>query len=499
MGIEHTQTKANNPIHFHHRGAARAVAAEHAGRSVLNYLRRDCQLTGTKEGCAEGDCGACCVIAVSQNAEGLIFESVNACIMPLANLHGKILLSVEDLARQGTPHPVQAAMVAAHASQCGFCTPGFVASLAACHEQGRCAGKMPTREAVLGAISGNLCRCTGYRPIVEAGVQAGLDATGLDHASLSAALLALPQANPQAQTLQDNSPTILTPRSLTELTQAVAAHPSATLCAGLSDVGLWLNKQLRDIALMISASQVPELHVLNADSQGMQGITIGAAVTLTQAQPLLLAHYPELHEWYERFASRPIRNAATFGGNVVGGSPIGDSMPVLLALNASLNLHSAAGSRSLALNDFYLGYQKKDLRAGEVLVSIHIPPRPAGLMLAVYKVSKRFEDDISAVCAAFALNVENGNITQARAGFGGVAATPIRALSLEAALAGQPFTAATLNAIAPQLETAFTPLSDHRASAAYRRTICGNLLRRAAEQWFGNEPTRVFSAVEHAA
>jgi xanthine dehydrogenase small subunit len=300
-------------------------------------------------------------------------------------------------------------------------------------------------------------------------------------------------AAPQAAKTLPESPTVLTPRSIAELNAAIAAHPRAVLTAGLTDVGLWLNKQLRDIPVMISTVQVPEFQGIHHTIAGMD---IGAAVTLTQLAPHLLAEYPELHEWHERFASVPVRNAATMGGNVVGGSPIGDSMPVLLALDAQLLLQRGEVQRTVDLKDFYLGYQKKDLQAGEFLRRILIPKRSKHLKLAVYKISKRFEDDISAVCAALAFEVVDGVIVTACLGFGGVAATPVRASSVEAALQGQSFTPATFENAATLLEAAFTPLSDHRASAEYRHLMCGNALRRAAAQWFGDEPTRVFAGVE---
>jgi xanthine dehydrogenase small subunit len=487
---------AAHPIQFWHQNAVQTIASDSAGRSVLNYLRRDCGLTGTKEGCAEGDCGACCVMTVAQGENGLVFESVNACIHPVANLHGKALLSVEDLGTPAAPHPVQHEMVQAHASQCGFCTPGFVVSLAACTEQARCNKTSVSREQILDSISGNLCRCTGYKPIVQAGLFAAQSAAGLDHSAIAACLAQLKTAASQAAKVKaislSESPAVLTPRTISELNNAIAAHPQALLTAGLTDVGLWLNKQLRDIPVMISTTQVAQFHSVHHTTAGMD---IGAAVTLTQLAPHLLAEYPELHEWHERFASVPVRNAATLGGNVVGGSPIGDSMPVLLALNAQLLLQRGEVQRTVALKDFYLGYQKKDLQSGEFLRRILIPKRSKTLKLAVYKISKRFEDDISAVCAALAFEVVDGVIATARLGFGGVAATPIRASNVETALQSKPFTAATLEAAAPLLEAAFTPLSDHRASADYRRLMCGNALRRAAAQWFDDEPTRVLAGV----
>ncbi len=489
-----TQNTAAHPIQFWHQQAVQTIAPCSGGRSVLNYLRRDCGLTGTKEGCAEGDCGACCVMTVSQSDNGLVFESVNACIHPVANLQGKALLSVEDLGTALHPHPVQTAMVDAHASQCGFCTPGFVVSLAARTEnarsQARCSNAVVNREQVLDAISGNLCRCTGYKPIIEAGLFAAQSKAGVDHAAIAAGIAAIGQQG-VSRNLPD-AQTVLTPRSISELNAAIAQYPQAVLTAGLTDVGLWLNKQLRTIPVMISTVQVAELAGIHHTAFGLD---IGAAVTLTQIAPHLSAGYPELHEWLERFASLPVRNAATLGGNVVGGSPIGDSMPVLLALDAQLLLQRGEVQRTVALKDFYLGYQKKDLKDGEFLRRIVIPKRSQHLKLAVYKISKRFEDDISAVCAALAFEVENGIITSVRLGFGGVAATPIRAYSVEAALQGQPFTQATLEAAAPLLEAAFTALSDHRASADYRRLMCGNALRRAAAQWFGDEPTRVYAGV----
>jgi xanthine dehydrogenase small subunit len=486
---------ASHPIQFWHQNAVQTIHANSAGRSVLNYLRIDCGLTGTKEGCAEGDCGACCVMTAAQGENGLVFESINACIHPVANLQGKALLSVEDLSTPGAMHPVQAAMVDAHASQCGFCTPGFVASMAACTEQARCNKTAVNREHILDSISGNLCRCTGYKPIVQAGLFAAQSSAGLDHSTIVAGLAQVKSAPPQTPKTLPEAFTMLTPRSIPELNAAIAAHPQATLTAGLTDVGLWLNKQLRTIPVMISTVQMPELQGVH---HTVLGLDIGGAVTLTQLAPHLLAAYPELHEWHERYASLPIRNAATLGGNVVGGSPIGDSMPVLLALDAQLLLQRGDVQRTVALKDFYLAYQKKDLQAGEFLRRIMIPKRSKQLKLAVYKISKRFEDDISAVCAALAFEVEAGVITSARLGFGGVAATPIRAYSVEATLVGKPFTQATFDAAAPLLEAAFTPLSDHRASSQYRSLMCGNALRRAGAQWFGDEPTRVFSSVEGA-
>ncbi len=495
-----THNTAAHPIQFWHQNTVQTIAAASAGRSVLNYLRRDCGLTGTKEGCAEGDCGACCVMTVAQGTgdqAGLVFESINACIHPVANLQGKALLSVEDLGTAKNPHPVQAAMVDAHASQCGFCTPGFVVSLAACTEQARCNHAAVNREHVLDAISGNLCRCTGYKPIIEAGLFAAQAKTGVDHAAIAAgiaqiATIATIAAIDKAATVRTlpESQTVLTPRNIDELNTAIAEHPQATLTAGLTDVGLWINKQLRHIPVMISTVQVAQFQGVHHTVAGMD---VGAAVTLTQLAPHLLAAYPELHEWHERFASVPVRNAATLGGNVVGGSPIGDSMPVLLALDAQLLLQRGEVQRTVALKDFYLGYQQKDLQTGEFLRRMMIPKRSKNLKLAVYKISKRFEDDISAVCAALAFEVVDGIIATARLGFGGVAATPIRAYSVETALQGKPFTPATLKDAAPLLEAAFTPLSDHRASSEYRRLMCGNAMRRAAAQWFGQEPTRVYA------
>ena len=485
------------PIQFFHGNAVQTIAPASGGRSVLNYLRRDCGLNGTKEGCAEGDCGACCVMTVQQGADGLVFESVNACIMPVANLQGKVLLSVEDLGTPAAMHPVQTAMVHAHASQCGFCTPGFVLSLAACHEQARCRQTSVPRHAVMDAISGNLCRCTGYKPIVEAGLLAAQVPEGLDHGVLKQNLKILVDAGLQsAKAIEKTLPeagAVFLPRSIEALNGFLLEYPQAVLVAGLTDVGLWLNKQLRTIPTMVSTLHVPELQgVYHTDA----GLDIGAAVTLTQLAPYLLAIYPELHEWHERFASLPVRNAATMGGNVVGGSPIGDSMPVLLALNAQLVLQRGAEQRRVALKDFYLGYQQKDLRAGEFLCRLLIPPRSPHLKLAVSKVSKRYEDDISAVCTAFALEVQGGIISSAGLGFGGVAATPMRAAGVELFLQGKPFAQDVLNAASLLLEDAFTPLSDHRASAQYRQKICGNMLRRAALEWFSTEPTRADSPQE---
>ena len=410
-------------------------------------------------------------------------------------------------------HPVQSQMLACHASQCGFCTPGFVSSLVACAENSRV---MPIqiaqqKAAVYDAISGNLCRCTGYRPIVDAGVAAledaeALAAWGLNHTAIKEQLLHLKTEQTLHQTLlqtqtslvnqlnHNQAPQMILPQTLAELSTAIAANPAAPLVAGATDVGLWLNKQLRDIPILISTLHVPQLRQWNETDSAFH---IGAAVTLSKLEQPLCAEYPELHEWFERFASRPVRNAATLGGNVAGGSPIGDSMPVLLALGAQLLLQQGEMLRTVPLDAFYLAYQQKDLRLGEFIREIVIPKRDAGLKnknfkLAVYKFSKRYEDDISAVCVAIALHVENDIIVEAKLGFGGVAATPMRGIKIEAVLCGQVFNAETLEVAAIVAHDAFTPLSDHRGSAEYRKMMCGNALRRASAEWFSPHETRVF-------
>jgi xanthine dehydrogenase small subunit len=467
----------STPIRFYYQGAVREVSNAAPTQTILQHLREDLHCTGTKEGCAEGDCGACTVVIGSLVDGKVEMKAVNSCIQLTPTLDGKALFSVEDLQQaDGALHPVQQAMVECHGSQCGFCTPGFVMSLWGVYLKQE--GAAPTRCQLDDALSGNLCRCTGYRPIIDAAMRMGeLPAVPFDRAALAAQLAPLQRT--AGSTYSAAGQSFHAPRTLDELVSLRAAHPKATLLAGSTDIGLWVTKQMRELGDIIYLGHVDALkQVTQAD--GM--LEIGAGVTLEDAYRALAAHYPEqLSEMWQRFASLPIRNAGTLGGNVANGSPIGDSMPWMIALGSQVVLRSAAGTRVLALEDVYLAYQKKDMQPDEFVQSVRVPLPRADVRFRTYKLAKRFDQDISAVCAAFALRIDGDTILDARIAFGGMAATPKRAAATEALLTGQPWSEATLDAAMAMLAQDYAPLSDMRASGAYRMKTAQNLLRRF---WF---------------
>jgi xanthine dehydrogenase small subunit len=467
----------STPIRFFYRGAVHEVSNAAPTQTVLQHLREDLHCTGTKEGCAEGDCGACTVVIGSLENGQLEMKAVNSCIQFTPTLDGKALFTVEDLQQAGGKlHPVQEALVECHGSQCGFCTPGFAMSLWGMYLKQDGQG-CPSRREIDDTLSGNLCRCTGYRPIIDAARRmTELPRVDFDREALAATLRGLQREAGAVYSAQGQ--TFHAPRSLEELVAARAAHPQAVLLAGSTDVGLWVTKQMRELTDIIYLGHVAALKSLR-EQDGM--LEIGAGVTLNDAYAAICARYPELNEMWQRFASLPIRNAGTLGGNVANGSPIGDSMPWLIALGSRLVLRGPAGERELALEDFYLGYQQKDLQAGEFVQALRIPLPRAGVAFRTYKLAKRFDQDISAVCAAFAVELEGGIVKQARIAFGGMAATPKRAALGEAALQGREWTEPTLKEAMAALAQDYAPLSDMRASNAYRMQGAQNLLRRF---WF---------------
>jgi xanthine dehydrogenase small subunit len=467
----------SEPIRFYYQGKVQELAGVAPTRTVLQHLREDLHCTGTKEGCAEGDCGACTVVIGSLENGELALKAVNSCIQFAPTLDGKALFTVEDLQQAGGAlHPVQQAMVECHGSQCGFCTPGFVMSLWGMYLKQE--GRQPTRCQIDDALSGNLCRCTGYRPIIDAAHRMiELPHVGFDRAALAAQLQELRRDTMASYSVGGQN--FFAPRTLDELARVRAEHPDALLLAGSTDVGLWVTKQLRDVGDIIYLGHVDALKAIN-EAGGM--IEIGAGATLDDAYRAVCKHYPEqLSEMWQRFASLPIRNAGTLGGNVANGSPIGDSMPWLIALGAELVLRGPNGARAMALEDFYLGYQKKDLQAGEFVQAVRVPMPKHGVQFRTYKLAKRFDQDISAVCAAFAFRIDGGVVLDARIAFGGMAATPCRARRTEALLAGRHWSEETLKAAMAELALDYSPLSDMRASSAYRMKAAQNLLRR---YWF---------------
>jgi xanthine dehydrogenase small subunit len=489
----------SEPIRFYYQGKVHELGDIAPTRTVLQHLREDLHCTGTKEGCAEGDCGACTVVIGSLENGELALKAVNSCIQFAATLDGRALFSVEDIQlADGGLHPVQQAMVECHGSQCGFCTPGFVMSLWAMYlkQDSLPSTSQPSRCQIDDALSGNLCRCTGYRPIIDAARRMGeLPGVEFDRAGLKARLTALKRDAMATHSAGGHK--FYAPRSLDELVRVRAEHPRARLLAGSTDVGLWVTKQLREIGDIIYIGHVDALKAIT-EADGM--IAIGAGATLEDAYRAVCKHYPaQLSEMWQRFASRPIRNAGTLGGNVANGSPIGDSMPWLIALGAELVLRAPGGARAIALEDFYLGYQQQDLQPGELVEAVRVPMPQAGVQFRTYKLAKRFDQDISAVCAAFAFQLDGDVVANARIAFGGMAATPQRAVRTEALLAGRQWSEATLKAAMDMLAEDYAPLSDMRASSAYRMKAAQNLLRRfwfetRAEQPLGSSEVNAFAA-----
>jgi len=460
----------SRPIRFLLDGEVRELADVDPTHTVLNLLRYELRRTGTKEGCAEGDCGACTVVLGELEGGRVRFRAVNACILFAPMLDGRALFTVESLARDGGLHPIQQAMVANHGSQCGFCTPGIVMSLYAHQREER-----PTGEAALkDALAGNLCRCTGYGPILAAGQTLGTDPEAEAVPGLADALATI--APREALQIQRRGRRYLAPRTLADFADAVLDRPEATILAGGTDVGLWVTKQHRDLPDIISINEVAELR--RVEDLG-ETIRIGAAVTYAEAMGPLAALHPEFGELLRRLGGVQVRNLGTVCGNIANGSPIGDMPPALIAAGATLVLRRGAASRSLPLEDYFLAYGRQDRQAGEFVEAVVVPKLSAQRVFRISKLSKRFDQDISAVCAGISIAVEDGRVAQARLAFGGLAATPKRAWACEAALIGQPWTVEAVRMASAALAEDFQPISDMRASAAYRLQAARNLLLRA--------------------
>ena len=443
------------------------------GETLLDYLRLGQRLTGTKEGCAEGDCGACTVLVGRLAGGEIVYETVNACIRFVGSLDATHVVTVEHLASAGALHPVQQALVDEHGSQCGFCTPGFVMSLYGLW----LATEKPNGRQIEKALQGNLCRCTGYAPIVRAAEVMGRVRPDASTDRLTAMR---ERVRDELHRLADGARVevgrVVVPADVDDLAAVLEESPDATIVAGATDVGLWVTKQMRDIAPAVFIRHLADLHRIEESDDG---IRLNACVTYTEAFSALAARYPAMAAFWDRIGGEQVRNMGTVGGNIANGSPIGDSPPPLIVLDAELTLRKGDARRTIPLEDFFIDYGKQDRSPGEFVESVFIPALPEGDRFAVYKISKRRDEDISALCGAFRVTLDgNGTVTAARIAFGGMAATPKRAKTVEAALVGKPFTLETAEAARGSFDADFQPLSDWRATAEYRMLAARNLLSR---------------------
>jgi xanthine dehydrogenase small subunit len=475
MAMNAISPEPRRRLRFRFRGAEVALADFAPRATLLDWLREEAGATGTKEGCGEGDCGACTIVLARSRGGALTYEAVNACVLLLGQVDGAEVFTVEDLADGAALHPVQQAMVDRHGSQCGFCTPGIVMSLFALYQRGAPA----TRAAICDQLAGNLCRCTGYRPIVEAALEA-CDGEPADRFAAQAgaraeALAALADASDLF--VGDENAFFAAPASEKSLAALYLRHKDAVLVGGATDVGLWITKQLRDPRKIIWLGRVAALDRMEASPTGLD---IYATTSLERATPALAELHEDIGEMMRRFGSAQVRASGTVGGNIANGSPIGDLPPTLIALGATVELRKGEASRILPLEDFFIAYGKQDRAPGEYVRRIHAPRLESNQRYRAFKVSKRFDEDISAVMSAFRFTLDGRRIGEARIAYGGMAATPRRASGAEQALVGADLDdPASWDAAIAAIGADYAPLTDMRATAAYRSRVAANLLYKA--------------------
>jgi xanthine dehydrogenase small subunit len=464
--------------------------------TVLDWLRLEERSTGTKEGCAEGDCGACTVVIAREHDGRLLYEPVNACIATLGQLDGGELITVEDLAHEGKLHPVQTAMAAGHGSQCGFCTPGIVMSLFAHFHSD---GERTDRATINDALAGNLCRCTGYRSIVDAARQAcAVPVTDRFAAREADTIAALCQLQDGADVfVGDDARFFAMPASEASLASLHQRHPDARIVAGATDVGLWITKKLATLDKIIHVGRAG----LDKIEETTDALHIGASATLASATPPLASIDPDIGEILRRFGSVQVRAAGTVGGSIANASPIGDLAPLFIALGGSVELRKGERIRALPLEQFFISYGKQDREPGEFIRRLTVPRLPPATFFRAFKISKRFDEDITTVLGAFRIGVEGDRISSARIVFGGMAGTPKRATAVERQLAGAALhDVGTWRLAAERVADDFTPLTDVRASAEYRLGVARNIVIKALAEIAGGSSlaTRVLERRETA-
>jgi xanthine dehydrogenase small subunit len=478
-------TAIRNEIRFLLNDREERLTDVRSSDTLLDHLRLTRRLRGTKEGCAEGDCGACTVLVGRRSGESVVYEPVNACIRLLGSLDLTHVVTIEHVARDGILHPIQSAMVDLHGSQCGFCTPGFIMSLYALWMR----TSTPSESAIEEALQGNLCRCTGYRPIIDAAKSIGgspaNDPLLAERTAVRARLDALDDRARVDMRVGDDH--VVVPASVDDLAAVLEETPNATLVAGSTDVGLWITKFMRSISPAVFIAHLTELHGIAVTEEGVR---FGAGVSYDAFQATLDAEFPHLSAYWRRIGGWQVRTMGTVGGNIANGSPIGDTPPALIALGATVTLRKGAARRTLPLEAFFIAYGKQDREPGEFVEEIFVPRPKPGSLDAAYKVTKRRDEDISAVAVGFHVEIEDGTVTVARLAYGGMAATPKRAATVEAGLIGKPWTLATIARVEPAFAADFTPLTDWRASADYRLIVAKNLLRRFYLEATG-EPARL--------
>ncbi len=472
------------PLHFFLNGKRVDVRDVSPNETLLNFLRYTASLTGTKEGCAEGDCGACTVLLLdAEQGRNPQYRAVNSCLLLMPMLHGREVFTIEGLKEEAL-HPVQEAMVKKLGSQCGFCTPGVVMSMteAAYRDDIEDAWQVDDQ------MCGNLCRCTGYRPIRDAATEV----IGTRPPGTLLRCLQNATCSKRELSYDCHGESFHIPTNFEDLFKRIEEHPDARIVAGGTDLSLEITKAHRRLPNLISVESLEELHRLELREGG---VYIGAAVPLTDVESALQKRVPMIARILRFYGARQIKHRATAGGNICNASPIGDLPPVLLALNAELHVRSKDGSRVVSVDDFFLGYRQTALKPGEILEGIWVPDSAPGSKTSAYKVSRRRELDISSVAAGIVVTLDDDALVRAvRIGVGGVAATPIRAQQTEAFLVGKPWTEETVEDAAQVIEKEFSPLSDHRSSEWYRRKLIGNLLRG----FFEETKDADFVAIPHA-